>query len=80
MARKVVVSTKFVAPKQGDSADKRCAFVIKYDEVQHKKITFKQWCAGCHFYICENCRKQYPALTSHDVEAHQPDEVDVEVN
>lgn len=79
MARKVVNPlAKFVAPRKGDETDKRCAFVTKYDDVQHKKITFKQWCSGCGFYVCDVC---LTALVSrpdlpHDMADHQPVEDD----
>ncbi len=82
MARRVVTPlAKFVAPVKGDYSDKRCAFVQKYDEVQHRKITYRQWCSTCGFYICAACDKEQPRGTAHELVQHQPDtDMGVDVN
>lgn len=92
MARKVpVLPEKFVAPKKEDSRDKRCAFVTKHDVKEHSRITFKQWCHGCGYYVCENCIKEGTKVpldiyargrtsAAHSMSLHQPDEDNVDVN
>lgn len=91
MARKVpLLPEKFVAPRQGDQRDKRCAFVTKYDTKPHSRVTLKQFCHGCGYYICENCIKEGTKVPidvysrgrtndAHDLTLHLPDE-DVDVN
>ncbi len=67
---------KFVRPQQGDNHDKRCAFVQKFDDVhgvKHGKVTWRQWCTGCRYYICEKCSELSVLVEPHEVTAHAPD-------
>lgn len=83
MARKVPTEKKFVAPKKGEKKDVRCAFVTKYDERTHSKLTVGDWCFGCGFYVCSNCEKTDPDAflgPDHDVGEHQPDDFDDDVD
>lgn len=71
---------KFKAPKKGDQQDKRCAFSAKHDDknnVKHGRITWRQWCHGCEYYVCTDCEITTPmsvlgSKKQHDITAHQP--------
>lgn len=73
--------SKWSRPKREDRRDKRCAFVTKYDEEkQHSRITYRDWCEGCGFYVCNKCHEGgfRHIKTTHNVLEHVDETIEDE--